>query len=117
MMQPRSSSSSGVRWADPALIDRSVRQFVADLRTAHPEIQRVYWYGSWVTGRATPSSDVDLCIIVSADDRRPRDRIPYYLPERFPTGVDLTVFTESEWAELPARSPSFHTAVTAGRLW
>ncbi len=76
----------------------------------------MYWYGSWVTGRATPKSDVDLCIVVSADNRRPRHRIPDYLPERFPTGLDLTVLTEAEWAVLPTRSPSLHAAISAGRV-
>jgi len=110
-----SCGSAVIRWADPEAVDRAVRGFARSLLASHPEVRRVYWYGSWVTGIPTPSSDVDLCVVVSHDSRRPRDRIPDYLPERFPTGVDLTVLTEEELQELRERSPAWYRAIIKGR--
>ena len=103
-----------VRWADPDRIAEAVREYAENLRR-RPEVSRIYWYGSWVAGVATPSSDVDLCVIVKADVRRPRDRVPDYLPERFPVGLDLVVLTEDEMEELPERAPSWHRAMVEGR--
>ena len=85
------------------------------LRDRRSEVSDIYWYGSWVSGTATPSSDVDLCVIVKDDARPPRHRIPDYLPGRFPVGVDLSVLTEEELAELPDRAPSWYRAITGGR--
>ena len=89
-----------IRWVDPAGIARAVEELAASLRGQRPEITRILWYGSWIRGDATPGSDVDLCVVVSEDHRRPRERIPDYLPVRFPTGIDLTVVTEDEFAAL-----------------
>lgn len=77
-------------------------------------MSRIYWYGSWVSGGATPSSDVDLCVVVDADERSPRHRVPDYLPSRFPVGVDLVVLTESEWRDLAERAASWHRAIVGG---
>jgi len=104
-----------VRWADPTRIADAVRSHAEAIREAHPDVSRVLWYGSWVRGVPTPSSDVDLCVVVRKDARRPRDRIPDFLPTRFPVGIDLVVVTEGELAALGERSPSWHAAITSGR--
>lgn len=113
--QGTSSSSAAIRWAEPERVARDVRAFAASLRRERPEVRRIFWYGSWVTGRPTASSDVDLCVVVAEDERPPRHRIPDYLPDRFSTGVDLVVFTEAEFARLQDWSPAWHRAITAGQ--
>jgi predicted nucleotidyltransferase len=102
------------RWADPQRIDAAVRAFVAELRVRRPEVRRVLWYGSWVTGIPTATSDVDLCIIIDADDRPVRHRVPDYLHDHFPTGIDVTVLTEQELRDLRDRAPRWHAAITSG---
>jgi predicted nucleotidyltransferase len=104
-----------IRWADPDRIAAAVSEYAEALRNRRPGVSDIYWYGSWVSGRATPSSDVDLCVVIDVDDRRPRDRLPDYLPARFPVGMDLVVLTEGEMAALPERAPSWHRAIVAGR--
>lgn len=104
-----------VRWADPERIESAVRGWAEEQRRRHPELSRIYWYGSWVSGRATPSSDVDLCVVLTHDDRPPRHRVPDFLPDRFPVGVDLLVVTEGELEELARRTPGWHEAITSGR--
>lgn len=104
-----------IRWADPEAVEDAVREHAAELRRHRSGITRIYWYGSWVSGRPTPSSDVDLCVVVEEDGRRPRHRIPDFLPARFPVGVDLVVFTEDEFESLPERAPTWHEAIVSGR--
>lgn len=104
-----------VRWADPDRVADAVAAYAASVRSKHPQVSRILWYGSWVTGGATPSSDVDLCVVVRSDSRRPRDRIPDYMPDRFSTGLDLLVLTEEELGALATRSPTWHEAIVSGR--
>lgn len=108
-------SSVVVRWADPDRIGDAVREYAADLRKRRPEVSRIYWYGSWISGEATPSSDADLCVVVEADERKPRERVGEYLPVRLPVGVDLVVLTEDEMEQLADRAPSWRRAIIEGR--
>lgn len=103
-----------IRWADYEAVERAVRELAGRIREEHRGVRAIYWYGSWPAGDATPSSDVDLCIVVEDDDRPARARSPDYLPTRFPVPLDLTVLTEAEWRRLPERTPSWHRAITAG---
>lgn len=104
-----------VRWADPERVAAAVRSYADGLRALRPSVRRVLWYGSWVSGIPTPASDVDLVVVVEDDARRPRDRLPDYLPDQFPVGVDLVVLTERELEDLAEHSPEWYRAVTAGR--
>lgn len=60
------------------------------------------WYGSWVSADATPSSDVDFCVVVATDERRPRGR-------------DVVVLTEDEMKQLADRAPLWRKAIVGGR--
>lgn len=102
-----------VRWADPEPIAQAVRAHAESLHARRP-VSRIYWYGSWVSGTPTPSSEVDLCVVVESDDRPSRERTPDYLPDRFPVGVDVVVFTE-ELDALAERAPGWHRAIVEGR--
>ncbi len=104
-----------VRWAEPERVAEAVRAYAARVRRREPSVSRVLWYGSWVSGIPTPSSDVDLCIVLTSDPRRPRDRLPAFLPDRFPVGIDLIVLTEEELRELAERAPTWHRAIVSGQ--
>ncbi len=90
-------------------------RYAAELRRAHPEVLRVIWFGSWITGTPTPGSDVDLCVVLRSSDRPFRDRIPDFLPASFPVGIDLFPATEEEIEALPERSPGLAAAIALGR--
>lgn len=104
-----------VRWADPERIARAVGRWAEEQCSRNSGISRIFWYGSWVSGRPTPSSDADLCVVLTDDDRPPRHRVPDYLPDRFPVGMDLLVLTEGELEELARRAPGWYEAITSGR--
>ena len=95
-------------------IQEAVIAHITQLRAEHPEIKQVIWFGSWITGLPTPGSDVDLCLIISASDKSPRDRISNYLPFGFPVGIDLFVYTEAEFERLKHASPGWYKAIISG---
>lgn len=72
-----------------------MREYVACLRKK-PEVEDIYLCGSWARGSYTPYSDVDLLILVKGDGQKPHDRIPAYLPDRFPVSLDLFIYTREE---------------------
>jgi predicted nucleotidyltransferase len=104
-----------IKSANREEIAQAVTSYVAQLREQHPEIERVIWFGSWVTGLPTPGSDVDLCLILSSSDRSPRDRSPDYLPVGFPVGIDLFAYTRAEFERLRKESPSWYAAIVSGK--
>ena len=103
-----------IKSIDREQIQNAVETYVLELRSQHPEIERVIWFGSWVSGLPSPGSDVDLCLIVSASDKSPRDRSSGYLPLGFPVGVDLIVYTQDEFDSLQKSSPRWYTVISCG---
>ncbi len=113
-MPKKSSSSVVIKSANPELIEREVRRYAGALRSTHPEILRVIWFGSWVNGIPTPGSDVDLCLVLSGSELTVRDRIPRYLPSGFPVGIDLFPYTERELEDLKEAHPGWHECIMRG---
>lgn len=103
-----------IKSVDRDQIRQAVLAFAAQIRKQHPEVERVTWFGSWVTGLPAPGSDVDLCLILSSSDKPPRDRVPDYLPLGFPVGVDLFAYTKDEFERLRISSPGWYKAITSG---
>lgn len=100
---------------EPELIEEALLHHVRHLRERYAEIVRIVWFGSRVRGRPRRSSDVDLCLILSHSDRPFLDRISRYHPGRFPTGIDIFPYTESELAELRETSPAWVREILSGR--
>jgi predicted nucleotidyltransferase len=114
-MREKYSNSVVIKSVNRKAIREAVESYVANLKRSHPEVERVLWFGSWLDGLPTPGSDVDLCLLVSSSNQRPRDRISLYLPSQFPTGIDLFVYTLKEFECLRETSPQWHAAIDSGR--
>jgi predicted nucleotidyltransferase len=114
-MQRPFLNSVVIKSANRAEISQAVASYVTRLREQHPEIEQVIWFGSWVSGLPTPGSDVDLCLVVSSSDQPQQDRAPGYLPVGFPVGIDLFVYTRTEFERLPRTSPGWYRAIAAGK--
>jgi predicted nucleotidyltransferase len=85
-----------ITWFDRAAVERALQEHVRHLSTRHPEIEEIVLFGSMAKGRPVPGSDVDLLIVLSASYRPFLDRIPAFLPDRFPVGVDVFPYTRHE---------------------
>lgn len=103
-----------IKSIDKDKVREAVNSYAARLRREHPEVERVIWFGSWVTGSPAPGSDVDLCLILTSSDQQQRDRISKYLPLGFPVGVDLFAYTKDEFERLRLTSPGWYEAITSG---
>lgn len=107
-------SSVVIKSVDKDRVWEAVHSYASHLREQHPEIERIIWFGSWVSGIPTPSSDVDLCLILSASDQPPRERISQYLPLGFPLGIDLFAYTKDEFEHLKDSSPGWFKTIREG---
>ncbi len=103
-----------IRSIDREKVRQAVSEYAQRLRQTRPEVLRVIWFGSWVTGHPTPGSDVDICLVLSRADKPVRDRLPDYLPSKFPVGIDLFIYTQSELDHLQQTSPGWYRAIVSG---
>ncbi|MBL7163205.1 MAG: nucleotidyltransferase domain-containing protein [Anaerolineales bacterium] len=114
-MQKHFSNSVRVISANKEEIAQAVKSHVTFLCQNYPEIVKIIWFGSWVNGIPTPGSDVDLCIVVT-DSTKPRhERGIDYLPVGFPVGLDIHVYTVSEFESLPQTMPTWYKAIISGQ--
>jgi predicted nucleotidyltransferase len=108
-------SSVVVKSDRQAEIEAAVKRLVVSLVANHPEIDRIIWFGSRVRGDYGPQSDVDLCLILSSSTKpRIADRIPDFLPDAFPAGIDVLPYTREEFDRLRIEQPAWWAAVNAG---
>jgi predicted nucleotidyltransferase len=115
----RTRSSGGVRVfsLDRAAIEAALARLVADVYHADARIAAVVLFGSFARGDAVPGSDVDLLIVLGADERRFMDRIPEFLPDSFPVGVDVLPWTLAELEDRVAEGDRFAvTILRDGRI-
>ena len=76
-------------------IQRALEKFVAEL-ARRPEVLKIILFGSMVNDRYAPGSDVDILVVISESDKPLRNRVPDYLPRRFPMGLDVFPYTVDE---------------------
>jgi len=101
-MRDESSSSVEVRFLDLDQVLRDLRHAAAEAKREHPEIVKVYLFGSLVKGNWTADSDADMIVVA-------RQEFPDYIRSRsayqiftatIPT--DTLVYSESEFEQLRA---------------
>ncbi|MDI6872775.1 nucleotidyltransferase family protein [Candidatus Solincola sp.] len=85
-----------IRYLDRAAIEDALRSYIHRLASEFPEVRRVVLFGSFVREEGVPGSDVDILIELSGSKLPFLDRIPRYLPRRFPVGVDVFPYTTDE---------------------
>lgn len=99
-MPDESWNSVEVRFIDLEQVLRDLRSAVAEAKRAHPEILKVYLFGSLVKGNWTADSDADLIAVVRKDfPDFILSRVPYQIyASSIPT--DTFVYSESEFQQL-----------------
>lgn len=115
-MPERSSTSAAATSPRRQQLEEAILAYARRIMDQQPEVAEIIWFGSWVTGQPGRCSDVDLCVLLSASPiARTRDRIPLYIPDRFPGGVDVFPYTLEEFASLEREAPSWWRAIRSGR--
>ena len=74
-------------------------------------VRKAFLFGSWAKGNYSPYSDLDILIIIDSCPKKMRDRIPDFLPQNAPVGIDVFVFTSRE-----AQRSSFVKKIMKGAI-
>jgi predicted nucleotidyltransferase len=85
-----------ITYPDREAIKKALHELVKDLVESHPELEAVILFGSFARGDSVPASDVDLLLILAQSERPFHERIPKFLPSRFPVGVEVFPYTREE---------------------
>ncbi|MFQ5601147.1 MAG: nucleotidyltransferase domain-containing protein [Candidatus Krumholzibacteriia bacterium] len=88
-----------VKSIDSEAVRRATDAWAHRLLGDHPEIEEIVVFGSFARGTYAPGSDLDALIVLAQSNKAFRDRIPEYLPDAFPVGLDLLPFTRDEIGE------------------
>jgi predicted nucleotidyltransferase len=107
-------SSVVVKSIDEGAVRRAVDRYAADLLATRPNVEEIVVFGSFERGTFAPGSDVDVLIVLSSAETPVRDRVPDFLPSRFPVPLDLFPYTRQELSDL-AGSPV--VAAAAASRW
>ncbi len=73
---------------------------------------KIILFGSRAAGRPAPDSDIDLCIIMPAADKRTLIANLYYEIES-DRPIDLLVYTPDEWERCVSDKTSFASKIAA----
>ncbi len=95
-MPKRLSNSVKIVFADKNKVLRELKDYVQQLKSNRPEVEKVGLFGSYATNSFGPASDVDLLIILQQSDKRFRDRIPDFIPDNLSVGCDCFPYTAEE---------------------
>jgi Nucleotidyltransferase domain. len=85
-----------IRYFDKKRVEESLRGYLKEIEGKHPEVERVLLSGSFVRNESVLECDIDVLVILSESDESFLNRIPRFLPSRFPVGVDVFPYTEKE---------------------
>lgn len=88
-----------IRSVNKEFILSETRKYLELQKILHPELIGAYLFGSFVKGTYAPGSDIDILLVLEKSDRKMRDRIPQFLPGRFPVGMDIFPYTKDELDE------------------
>ena len=105
-MPERSWTGAEVRFIDYDQTIRNIRKAVVEAKAAHPEIVRVFLFGSLAQGTWTADSDADLIVVVRKALTDFSSRNPYHI---FADGIatDSLVYSESEFEKQSQDPNSF----------
>ena len=111
--------TAGIKRVDRRAVTAAVEAW-AEALAQRPEVERIVWYGSFVSGTPTPRSDADLCVVVHDDSVASMPRYArgadYLPPTATPVPFDLTVLTVAEHAALDSWAPAWASAIGHGRV-
>jgi predicted nucleotidyltransferase len=95
-MPKKSSNSVKVVFADKAKVLRQLKEYSENITRAHPEVERVGYFGSYANETYGPASDVDILIILRQSDKRFLERIPDFIPDNLSVSCDCFPYTSEE---------------------
>lgn len=98
VIQKKYSGSVKIFWLDRERLFKNIEKSAGTLASERDEVRKIVLFGSVAEGRALPSSDVDIMIIVRRSDAGFIDRPLIYNRyfDNVGLAVELFVYTEDE---------------------
>jgi predicted nucleotidyltransferase len=94
---PKTSSNSVKKKSEPkSKIIAELTQWAGKIALSCPEIKRIGYFGSYARGDYTPSSDLDIIIIIKSSNKVFFKRADDYVVDNISAGCEVFVFTEEE---------------------
>lgn len=113
MLYERFLNSVKITSIDREKLDDALSTIVRNLKQQHPEIRRVFLFGSFARGDYTPESDIDILIVCAHLEvpflLRSGIFIEFFRP--LPFDVNLLVYTEEEIRRMEEERNPFILAV------
>ena len=104
-MPVRSLNSSVLKWPDAATVGAALRVWAKAIGRAHPEVNRVGYFGSYARGDWGVGSDLDVVIVVDHADEPFMSRGTHWDATDLPVPADVLVYTCAEWERLLGVQP------------
>ena len=115
VIRKQSFGSVKVFWLDRSLLKSRIRQAARSLSRQHEEVVQVVLFGSVASGRAVPSSDADILVVVKDSETPFLDRAALYRDyfTDIGVGVDLFVYTRKEISDgrIPVAAAALRTGI------
>ena len=115
VIQKQSFGSVTVFWLDRNLLKSRIRQAARSLSREREEVVQVVLFGSVASGRAVPSSDADILVVVRDSDTPFLDRAALFRDyfSDIGVGVDLFVYTRQEvsGSSIPVAATALRTGI------
>ncbi len=101
VIQKKSYNSARVFWLNKELLGQSIAEAVKKLVLECFEVEKIVLFGSVADNRETPSSDIDILIVVSDSQYRFLDRADPFRKyfQDIGLGLDIFVYTRKEIEE------------------
>jgi len=114
-MHEASWSSAEVRFLDHDKVLDELRRAAAEAKAAHPEILRIFLFGSLVQGNWTADSDADLIVVVRKEFSDIFERSHYQI-HAHSIHTDTLVYSETEFQRMLQDHQSFLSRNIPGAL-
>ena len=111
-------SSHVKRWPNKTEVDSAARAWASGVARQTPAILALGYFGSYSRGDWGFGSDLDVVAVLErCTESFERRRLqPQYL-DYLPVPVDLLIYSQSEFAELPLGSPHFARLMLEETTW
>jgi len=116
-MPVRSLHSSVIRWPARDVVIGSFREWVANARSAHPELEAAGYFGSYARGDDGPGSDLDVILVVNSTNVPFERRAAGWDTSRIAVPVDLIVYTREEFDRLGRDGSRFAAMLASEAEW
>lgn len=95
-MPKRLLNSVKIKSVHRPIVVKKLTEWADQISRSNKDILRIGYFGSYARDDYTPSSDLDVLIVLKDSNTPPHKRLHDYSIKGFPIGCEFFVFTEEE---------------------